>query len=260
MMDELPAYSWQQLRRLSNATEGVVWVRSGERGWGASTNKGWHSNERGDTKDGMGCWLKRVARIRTASRKFREQFSAFLEIFLPPLAGVYSVARRNQTPRPPTSKANIWSHATKNSRPANRRVDLFPYDAAFFAIFFPFLPSTVSCRRHRPSSSTILQLERPRDAYETREPSSIHPKMTSISQVKGKRVRTRLGRSVYRPTFFASWETSYSTTIDRRPYTRVPFRVFRFRYIEFRPANCKLMSVEINWNLSVEKRNYLSFW
>lgn len=88
------------------------------------------------TKNGVGCWLKRVARIPTASRKFREPFSAFLEIFLPPLAGVYSVARRNQTPRPPTSKANIWSHATKNSRPANRRVDLFPYDAAFFAIFF----------------------------------------------------------------------------------------------------------------------------
>lgn len=90
------------------------------------------------TKNGVGCWLKRVARIRTASRKFREPFSAFLEIFLPPLVGVYSVARRNQTPRPPTSKANIWSHATKNSRPANRRVDLFPYDAAFFAIFFFF--------------------------------------------------------------------------------------------------------------------------
>lgn len=68
---------------------------------GARVRGGVTLDERSDTKDGGGGGLlaETMARIRTASRKFREQFSAFLEIFLPPLAGVYSVARRNQTPR-----------------------------------------------------------------------------------------------------------------------------------------------------------------
>lgn len=100
MMDEFPAYSWQRLWRLSNAREGVVWVRSGERGWGASTRRGDTRTNAAILRMGRGGLLaETMARIRTASRKFREQFSAFLEIFLPPLAGVYSVARRNQTPR-----------------------------------------------------------------------------------------------------------------------------------------------------------------
>lgn len=95
MMDEFPAYSWQQLRRLSNAREGAVWVRSGERGRGASTKRG--DTRRTQRYEGWGVrgglLAETMARIRTVGS------FAFLEIFLPPLAGVYSVARRNQTPR-----------------------------------------------------------------------------------------------------------------------------------------------------------------
>lgn len=82
------------------------------------------------------------------------------------------MAIRNQTPRPPTSKANIWSHATKNSRRANRRVDLFPYIAPFLR--FLFFSLTISRPLPRLPVSPVPSSRCP----------SFYPKMTAISQVK----------------------------------------------------------------------------
>lgn len=83
--------------------------------------------------------------------------------------------------------------------------------------------------------------------------------MTAISRVEGKRARDSARPLCLSANFFR-FLIYY---IDRRPCPlprpRVLLRVFSLRYIEFRAGNCKLMSVEINWNLSVERRNYLSF-
>lgn len=76
-----------------------------------------------------------------------------------------------------TTRANIWSLATKNSGRANRRVDLFPYTAAFLAFFFRLSRYLLPVFRPLPPSVT------PRCLH-SREYSSIYLKMTPITQVK----------------------------------------------------------------------------
>lgn len=70
------------------------------------------------------------------------------------VVGIYTSRARI---RLETTKANIWSLATKNSGRANRRVDLFPYNAAFFAFFFRLSATTFSRLPLTPPT--------PQDAY-----------------------------------------------------------------------------------------------
>lgn len=135
------------------------------------------------------------------------------------------MVRRNQTPRPPTSKANIWSHATKNSRRANRRVDLFPYIAASFLFFFLnylSLPPPILC--------PILEVVWPRlliPLFLFLVPSSrrlrsrLCPKMTPISQVKCT-LAPICCLSAYVFLFSKAILASCCAAIDPRPYFLLP--------------------------------------
>ena len=97
-----------------------------------------------ETEDwGWVCWLKRARRgFAAASREVRSLLaSGDSSAASGRLWYIFRSEPESDTAALRPAKANIWSHATKNSRPANRRVDLLPYDAAFFASFFSLPPS-----------------------------------------------------------------------------------------------------------------------
>lgn len=92
-----------------------------------------------------------------------------------------------------TTGANIWSLATKNSGRANRRVDLFPYTAAFLAFFF-----RLSARYLLPVFRPLPPSLRTLRCLHSREYSSIYLKMTPITQVKYTRALIYC-LSIYKP-------------------------------------------------------------
>lgn len=123
----------------------------------------------------MGCWLNCMDPVRSVAENSGEgclyRLDSRLSVYIHPAHESGS------------TKANIWSLATKNSGRANRRVDLFPYNVAFFAFFFRLSASTFSRLPLEGPPPSLLPFS-PSRCLHSREYSSIYLKMTPITQVK----------------------------------------------------------------------------
>lgn len=176
-MNEFPAYSWQRLCRWLEPLSRTV-----SRGWREDSqgDEGLHSRTSNNINGWMvwGCWLS-TAWTRKIGRRSRARV-AYMPLDNPAIVGIYTYIHMAACTESGirTTRANIWSLATKNSGRANRRVDLFPYTAAFPAFFFRSI-SLPSPRLFRPLSPSVL----PRCLH-SREYSRIYLKMTPITQVK----------------------------------------------------------------------------
>lgn len=178
MMNEFLAYSWQRFREVIPGVSN--W--SG-RGWlsGSGKRREIASEQATILTGGMVwvCWLNWIDPWKIGRSRAR--------LSMPPRLSrgrrYMYIPRTNQAR---TSGANIWSLATKNSGRANRRVDLFPYNAAFLAFFFRLSPPLPSLPPSAPYPTPALapSLVLPPRCLHSREYSSIYLKMTPITQVK----------------------------------------------------------------------------